>query len=278
MSDFDTLESSLESSRPIELYTFRVGGEVFRFTSAEDDITIDSDVYIAEAISRTGISQDVENAKRNVIITCPSDNIFAKKFINIIPGSRASATIVRLQRDEVPAFDTLILLFKGQVLDVRYPQDGHAAEIVVQGIDSALGRNLPRFSYMSQCNHVLYGTGCKVDPTLFTVTGNITDETGRKITLTGATIQPDGFYTGGYCTPVSGDIDFRVIITHVGDVLTLLLPFASPVLNTEVQAFAGCDHIIEKDCAVKFDNVPEFGGFAFVPNRNIFSDGLESPQ
>jgi len=33
--------------------------------------------------------------------------------------------------------------------------------------------------------------------------------------------------------------------------------------------------LIDGDCALVFDNVVEFGGFAFVPKRNIFQSGLD---
>jgi hypothetical protein len=41
-----------------------------------------------------------------------------------------------------------------------------------------------------------------------------------------------------------------------------------------MQAFAGCDHLIEGDCALVFDQVAEFGGFAFVPSKDIFAQGV----
>lgn len=275
MSDFDTLESSLEESRPLELYTFTLGSEPFRFTSAEDDITIGVDTWVAEAIGRSATAQVANAERQDIIITCPSDNIIAAKYVNIVPGEQVSVEIFRLQRDETPVFSTQTLVFKGQIFDVRFPQDGHIAEIVLRSDEVALSRNIPRFTYMFSCNHILYSPGCGVDPDLFNVIGNTTDETGKTITVVGASLESDGFYNGGYCTSVSGDTDFRLIIKHVGNVLTLLLPFASPVLNTDVQVFAGCDHLIEGDCALKFDNVIEYGGSAFVPKKNPFVTGLK---
>ena len=274
MSDFNTLEISKEASRPLELYTFTLGAEIFQFTSAEDDITIGVDTWIAEAIGRDAITQGGDAARKNVIVTCPSDNVIPAKYVNIVPGQQIAVEIFRLQRDEVPTFDTQTLVFKGQIFDVKFSQNGHTADIVLRSDEEALARNIPRFTYMFSCNHILYSPDCGVDPDLFNVIGNITDETGNTITLTGATIEPDGFYTGGFCTPV-GETDFRLILNHVGDVLTLLLPFASPVLNTDVQAFAGCDHLIDGDCATRFDNVIEYGGNAFVPKKNPFTTGLK---
>ena len=39
MSTYDQLESSVESSRPIELFTFVLGAVSYYYTSSEDDVT-----------------------------------------------------------------------------------------------------------------------------------------------------------------------------------------------------------------------------------------------
>ena len=90
-----------------------------------------------------------------------------------------------------------------------------------------------------------------------------------------ATAGAAGFdFTAGYCKPTSLT-DFRKVLVHSGDVLTLLLPFEFDVLNGDVQVLAGCDHLIEGDCALVFDNVAENGSFSFVPKKDIFATGLD---
>ena len=274
MSTFDALESSLDSSRPLEIYSITIGSETFRYTSAEDDITIGSDIYTTISISRSKISHGADAQNNTVTVTLPGNNVFAAKYRNIVPGNKATVNIWRLQRDETPSLVPQ-LIFKGQVMSVRFPQDGNTADIAVRSIEQALNRNIPRFTYMGSCNHVLYDQRCKVDPTLFDVIGTVSAVSATVITLPGANAQPDGFYTGGYCTPTVGNQDFRMILDHTGNDLTLLLPFAADVTGLTVQAFAGCDHVVFGDCATKFDNVIEFGGFAFVPNKNVFQEGLE---
>lgn len=274
MSDADTLRSSLESSRPLEVYTFALGGTSFRYTSAEDSIVLSGDTFEPESISRNSTALGSDSKSRDLLITVPSSNEFAEKYVNLVPGQKATVTIIELQRDEVPTFDTETLVFKGQVQSVHFPLDGHGAEIIVRSIEVALNRTVPRFTYMATCNHVLYDQRCKVISSLFDLTGAVTAEIGNTITVTGATIEPDGFYTGGFCKPV-GVPDFRMILAHSGNVLTLLLPFSAPVISTDVQIFAGCDHVLTGDCANKFENADEFGGTAFVPNKNIFESGLD---
>ena len=51
-------------------------------------------------------------------------------------------------------------------------------------------------------------------------------------------------------------------------------PFGVDVTGLNLQIFAGCNHELTGDCANKFQNAINFGGFAFVPNKNIFATGL----
>jgi len=159
-------------------------------------------------------------------------------------------------------------------MSVRFTNDAHNAEIACRSVEAAVNRNMPKFTFMGMCNHLLYDNQCTVDPSLFEHVGNVDSISGETITVAGAGLQPDGFFTGGYVQALGGANDFRMVRLHVGDVLTLLLPFQANVLNTSVQAFAGCDHVLTQDCALKFDNVINFGGFHFVPNRNVFETGL----
>lgn len=273
MTSFDTLETSVESSRPIELYEFVLGSTTYRYTSAEDTLTVGSEEFIPLAIARGPMEQGSDQATRTLVITMPSDNAFAEQYINVVPGERASVSLFRYQRDESPAFATQVLLFKGLVQSVRFPEDGTVAEIAVRSIEAALNRNVPRFSYMGMCNHFLYDAACSVDPSAFNHIGSVTAVSGNDVTVTGA--GASGFdFVGGYARP-TGANDFRMVLAQSGDVLTLLLPFADSILGGDLQVFAGCDHLIAGDCALVFDNVINFGGFGFVPNRNVFQTGLD---
>lgn len=275
MATYATLESGVEGSRPLEIYKIDLDGTSYYYTSDESQVTVGGIDYAPIAIGRSAIRVGGDSAGQRVTITMPSDTPPASLYRSSVPGRKAKVWVWRLQRDESPAFDTVALQFKGRILSVGYPNDGFIADLNCLSDEVALNRNIPRITFMSSCNHVLYDSGCGVDPSAFDVIGTVSAESGSVITLPGASSQPDGFYTGGYCRPVSGVADFRLIIDHTGNDLTLLLPFSATVLGAQVQAFAGCDHTITGDCATKFDNVIEFGGFAFVPNRNVFTDGLK---
>jgi len=270
MSSFDTLEKSVQDSRPLEVYEITLGADVYRWTSSEEDVEVDGDTYTAVAISRTAIISDPNDRRSVLTITLPAEEAFAQRYIRQSPANKAEVVITRLQRDESPAFDTQAVIYRGRVAAVKFPDNGITAEIAVQTRDAAASRQAPRYLHAGMCGHVLYGPGCDVNPAAFTITGNCTAASGNTVTVTGLNAEADGYFTGGFCRP-SANSDYRLILKHVGNVLTLLLPFAASPVGTNVDALAGCDHILTGDCAVKFDNVLKFGGFAFVPRLNPFS-------
>ena len=272
MSSFDTYESGTEISRPIEIYRWAMGSSTWEYTSWAQNVTLDSVVYTATPIKRSRVGQGTDQKTRNTTITVPSENAFAAQYVNISPGQKATLTIIRLQPDEAPSFNTRVMIFKGTVQTVSYPRDGYTAEVVVRSIESAKNQSIPRVTYMGMCNHFLYDSDCGVDPSLFNIVGAVTaGGSTADITVAGANSKPDGYWTGGYVSPLSGPTDFRFIVKHVGNVLTLLLPFAVNVGSLNVQVYAGCDHIVTGHCATRFENVLEFGGFSFVPSRNPLS-------
>lgn len=271
MTSFDDFEISREQSRPLEIYEIVLGTETFRYTSAEDTVTVSAEDYEPTTISRSPTFQGADSKNKDLVITLPPDNDFANRYVDVVPGVKATVSITRLQRDETPEFNTQVLIFKGQVLSARFPDDGNVAEVLVRSQEAALNRKVPRFTFMGSCNHVLYDSRCGVDPSQFDHTGNASAVSGSVITVDGAGASGLDF-TGGFCTPVSAP-DFRVIISQSGDDLTLLLPFFASPLDQDVQVFAGCDRLVTGDCGTVFDNVLEFGGFGFSPTRNPFESG-----
>lgn len=265
MPTFDQLEESVEESRPVELYTFALFSETFRFTSAEDAIVFDGNTYTPIPIGRDEVVAGPDDRNRPLTVRMPSGNLLAQKYAVIPPGRRPSVTIQRLQRDATPV--TALLIFKGFVRSVQFP-DTSTAEITCLGLDAAGSHPIPLFVYQGQCNHLLYGPGCEVDPAPHTFTSAVSGELGNVITVPGA--GAFGGLEGGY-VKFSGGADFRLILKQSGDDLTILLPLPSPGAVGQIVACSrGCDHLVTGDCHAVFANSARFGGFPFSPKKNPF--------
>lgn len=273
MPTFDQLERSTEGSRPFEIFKFALGAEEFRFTSAEDDVTVSGELYEAIPIARGAVAVSPDDRGRTLDVTIPFSNELASRYLQIPPGSRATVTIRRLQRGTDDPSES-ILAFKGFVKSVAFP-DQSTAVLTCLSLEGAATRTIPRFTYSGLCNHVLYDAQCQVNPANFNLpTALVTAQDGSTITVAGASGFADGFFSGGFVRLTSATSEFRLVVKHVGNVLTLLFTFSSPVVNQTVDVFAGCNHLLNGDCNAKFNNADRFGGFPFVPNRNIFESGL----
>lgn len=272
---FSTFEESPEGSQPIELYTFTIGAVINRWTSAEDDITEAADVFVAIPISRGTLSGGgPDTRKESLTITVPGDNAVATQYINAVPGVRATLVIERIQRGDGPTFETIVI-FSGRISAVAFTESGRKAQIQVVPLVTSQSKPVPTQTYQGLCNNVLYDDICQVDdtdPAFRLSTAAVTAVAGITISVTGADANGDGFYTGGFVES-SGANDRRLIVDQTGTLLTLHLPFATSPLGSNVTVFAGCDHAIST-CKSKFDNVINFGGFAFVPGKNVFSTGI----
>lgn len=277
---FDAFETAQETGAPIEIYRFDLGADTFEYTSAEDDQVVSTITYSAIPIQRGPISHRSGESQEPLTITVPGDNEFAIKYISNVPGVQAFVTIQRFHRTDTPT-PQVITVFEGFVQSVAFVEQAKEARIAVAPTESARSRPIPRFTYQGLCNHILYDSGCKVnkDDVAFKLSsGSVTVISGNDITVPGAAAFGDGWFTGGYVELLSGT-DFRLVLNHVGDVLTLLLPFPTDAEST-VNVYAGCDHSIAT-CNSKFftsedvtSNVINFGGYAFVPTRNPFESGL----
>ena len=269
MSSFDTLESSSEQSRPVELFKLVLGSLEFFYTSSDQDWTIDSDTYTRESITRGTLGQGAEDRNRVVDITVPESNVFVKFFFGIPPGDVGSVSIFRLQRDASPL--TTILQYKGTVSGVKFPGGG-VAQIQTRSVEGTVNKTIPRYNFGGPCQHVLYSDQCGVDPDVQKVTGTVNSVAGNNLDVPITTLFAAQRFAGGFCQLESGG-DFRLITASNSGTITLRKPFKTDITGQSLTLWPGCDHTYEGGCKI-YSNQRRFGGFPWVPNKNIFTNGL----
>ena len=271
---YQSKETSIEDGRPVEVYTFTVGAQQFFYTSAEDVVTIGSTNFTPRPISRENTREDPARRDADFVVRLPTSDDVAQTFVGQLPGVRVRLKVQRFHRSDTPTPE-VVTVFDGFVNAARFEKQGRECVLVSRPVLASNGRTIPRRTYQGPCNHVLYDPlTCKVDdtdPAFRAANRTVTSQVGNVLTVSGISpAYPDGHFTGGYVEAI-GQNDFRLILSHVGSTLTLLLPFAQvpPLVNV----FAGCAHDVDT-CSVKFDNVLNYGGFPFVPTKNPFQTGI----
>lgn len=266
MATFESLELSAESGSKIELYTLAIGSTIYRMhTSVEPILNYAGFDYLRVQIGRGAISTGQEFLE----VTLPGSHPFPLNFTSIAPGQVASLLIQAVHRDEPT---DVKVIYKGVVRSVAFTQNASMSALSLVPINAALDKEIPERTYQAPCNNVLFDADCKIVKASWKYDGTVSAVAGNEVTVTGLeAAKGDGWSTGGYAS--FGVLDYRLITTQDGDDLILPLPFYESVLNETVTVYAGCNHDIGV-CASKFSNEINFGGFPYVPTKNIFITGV----
>lgn len=270
---FEDFEGTTEGGRPIELYEFRAGSEIFRFTSSEDDYLFNTLTWNALPISRGKIASTLDSDQDKLEVELPASQGLARQFLQTVPGRIVSLTIYRLHRDDPD--QEAITIYRGAVHAASFVKEGRAVTFQVLPETQAFSRPVPRFTFGSLCSHMLYDARCKIDEhdPDFEKFLDCVDADGDTIELDGAGAFGADFFEQGF---VQFQGDYRMVTAQSGDVLTLLLPFATSPVGFSVRALAGCKLRLVADCTDKFSNAVNFGGFPYVPLRNPFVSGIDA--
>jgi uncharacterized phage protein (TIGR02218 family) len=265
---YDAKENSVYEGSPVELYQFARGtAEYWRYTSADADETYLGGVYSAVAISRNKIelSQNVQTASLQIEV--PIDTAFAQEFMAGSPTDPISFTLFRFHEGDAEVASIWI----GRVVNVEFKE--LTVDVLCETSYTSLKRPTLRRLYQYTCPHVLYDEGpglCNVDKDNFKTTATLSAVSG--VTITSATfgLQADTYYSGGFVELTTGGvINRRFITNHVGNDLTLNQVLFGAASGMSVDVYPGCAHNLDT-CRTKFNNLVNYGGFPWIPQKNPF--------
>jgi uncharacterized phage protein (TIGR02218 family) len=261
---FDVLETSLQQGEPIELYEFTVYGQVYRYTTASVSVTRGANLYRAVGpMSRSEIEETAEIVRSDLTITVPHD-FEITEFYDIAPPSDVILlTVKRTHRND----EDVTPWWSGRVLNCTW-EDG-SAKLHAESIYTSLKRAGLRRRYSRQCPHVVYGPQCRADETAFRITVALENVAGANVSAAIFATYPDDRFGGGFIEwePTPGRKIYRGIKGHAGSALMLTHPFVGMTDGAVVLAYPGCKHDVD-DCLNFFDNLPNYGGFPYIPRVN----------
>lgn len=270
-------EVSIETNRPIELFEFQNGNTFYRLTSSEVAFEFAGNTYTPTAMDRGNVGRSGEAEQTTLEVRLPTTSTLASLYLGIQPANRTTLTLRRVHLSASPT--TAITLFRGFVTSARFTDE--QATLLLKPFNELFQREMPRYTYQGLCNHILYSNACGIietDPPnqLTAAVTAFVEPDGSQITVTGAGSVTDNRspaqpFKGGFAR-LTDFSDYRLILDQDGDTLTLLLPFRTNILGSDIVLQRGCDKTIQT-CLDKFNNVPNYGGFPHVPGVNPFNQG-----
>lgn len=261
---YTAIESSVQQGAPVELYQVFQGAKRWYYCTGEQPVTYQSIDYTPYPIRRDRIKQSTDVFKNSIRLTFPRDNDFASQFIGFAPEDVTSITVLRGHYTDTAG--EFITYWKGRVQSAKATDS--QVELECEPIYTSIRRPGLRAKFEYGCRHALYGHGCGVGREAYKLEGLVLDLVGGlNVTVQGASLFPDGYFTGGIL--VSDDAASRFIVGHVGAVVTVSRPINSLAAGQNARLYPGCDHL-RTTCESKFNNLDNFGGFPWIPSRNPF--------
>lgn len=271
---YQASEAAKRGGKPVEVYRFSGTYDVYRYTSHSEPVTFQAPdeeqehTYQPIAINRGAVnivtSEDSDSSELEVSIPVGAELVIVYGF-QIAPPE-LKLTVWRFHKSEEP-----VRYWHGHVENISVAR-GTATIRVPSQFASALSGDFPNVYFQMGCNHTLFDKRCGVPVEDWSITTEIVALNGKQVTV--ATVgQLGGQLLGGDLVLPSGER--RMISIENGNILTINYPFAGASIGDECILMTGCDLAWKGDCKNRYDNTLNFGGDPFIPNKNVFSNGLE---
>lgn len=248
----------------VTLYNITVGQRLYKYTSGEFDVQTATDLWEAHPIKRADLGFDLT---QNVLtLTVPSDLVPFDSFKAHVPILPIEVEVL-----EYPSFG---LMYKGNITGVSYDARTGVAKVTLGSTNTIDTVTCPNRTFGKLCSLDLFDSMCGVNANSFKLSIPVTDLNWTSDNVfshasVGGVV--GGAFNSGYIVLNTGESQF--IVSHVGDTITLLSPLFTLPESTTIDIYYGCNKT-EEDCANKFGNLPNFGGFPYVPIKNPVREGF----
>jgi hypothetical protein len=265
-------ENSVEGSQPAELYEFVGTFKTYRYTSGDQDVTVDGHVFTAIPMERTSLKALVYNddvSKMEIKVPATTQLVIDYGYQSTPP--RLDLTIRRYHRTDNPASSYLII-WSGSLTSCSISED-IATLVVPDSFSYALDCVIPTICYQSPCSHTLYDTGCGIlrDTNKCITSVDGIDE--RLITVHAlGSFTVDEYIGGELRNTVTGES--RMVVDASGMGLTVTYPFSQLDIDDQIEIVRGCDHAFLGHCHTRYHNQKRFGGDPYIPGMNPFVTGI----
>ena len=276
---YDVNEKSAYGGRPVELYKFVMGTNIWRHNDSDRDITIGAETYkTGYPLTRSEPDLSREEKHSQLKITTALNHPVALLFVTGAPYETVWVTVYRVHvGDSDP-----VVIWQGKIRGVSWKATKGEATFECYPVDTASGKIGFRQTFGPQCNKQLFTPRCGVSEASCSIDVTISNisTSGYVITAPELASKANQYFRLGELYVPSLGCRMQ-ILDHTGQNATLKMPILGLTVGTACRACAGCDHVWKKadgtdgDCKAKFNNAINFGGWPFVPVKNPYSVSIE---
>lgn len=266
----DDKEESRDDGYPVEFFLWTMGTTAWRDTNGDANREIndpdDPHTYTVVDVARRELEFDSEPGEGGTEVSVPLDHPVAVLFQNYTPPAPVGLVIRRLHRSDGPTPE-IGVVFIGSVSSCDFKDS--TAVLRCSPVSGLWKRPVPTIVYQSRCNWALFSPGCTKVAADYATNVTLTSVAGVVLAGDDFASQDDGWWTDGWVERANGER--RFITSHVGDTITVSVPFASDLAVAEVLiANPGCDGTEATCRSPKFDNILNFMGMETIPDTNPF--------
>lgn len=231
-----------------------------------------------------GLKAEFDKQPLTLMVTTSNQQLAA--YFATAAATRISVAIMRLNSEKLRTGEVLdyaadcFLLNSGLLGAIAFEGQLISAEVIPEPFGA--NANVPRHYFQRTCGHVLgHPKTCKVDLAAFTHAGTIDEVAPGQKMVTVSFTPPGGvadYFRAGVL--IHNPTGQRAGIewsdgAGAGGKVRLKLSFWNLAFTPgdTISAVAGCRHTVE-DCETKFSNLPNYGGFPYVPTRNPALHGV----
>ena len=204
------------------------------------------------------------SSAEKLTITTERDADLNSLFISGAPPTPVHVRIFRMDRKT----EEYTIFWSGRIRDRTLT--GVETEFQCDSHTSAFNRMGLRWCYQTRCNNALFSKACTISPEDHATTGTLTLVEGTTVRAPEFGYLPFKYLRYGYLL-VNGF--YYMIVDHEHDTLTLLHAIENYQGDPTYTAYAGCDRTMDV-CIERFDNLHNFNGFPYSPEKNPFEQGF----
>lgn len=262
---FEQVEASAESGQPVEGYKFVLGSLSWHFTTSGFQWEYLGATYKPFPMTRSAIADDNNGERSKLTIDTSPDHPIATHLRQFIPLGEMTLDVYRYHEGD----NEFATIWSGRVMETNV-QGKTRASITAAPFDSEVEEPILKNKGHARCNHTIYDSFCglKIEDFSDTITSTVVN--GNQIDSPDIGLRADNYYTTGMAIT---DSQVVLVLSHVGNQITLLHPLDGVASGTEITLARGCQS--DKAACIAIGNYDNYLGFPDLPERDIFTgDGL----